>query len=76
MSLSSDAEMNRGQTRRWVTSPWGILLLLGVLVVLVVGIVRLAHRYSPEGRLRSYVPESIRGTCRAEFTSFPGGGPM
>lgn len=57
--------------RRWVASPWGILFLLGVLVILIVVSVKLVHRYSPEGRLRSYVPESIRGTCEAKTSSFP-----
>jgi hypothetical protein len=60
--------------RRWVASPWGMLLLLGVLVILIVVSVKLVHRYSPEGRLRSYVPESIRETCTAGSGSFEGGG--
>ena len=60
--------------RRWVASHWGTLLLLGVVVLLIVGSVlvpRLVYRYSPEGRLRSYIPESIRGTCEPESTSYP-----
>lgn len=56
--------------RRWVASHWG-LLLLGILVILILGSVwvSLVYGYSPEGRLRSYVPESIRETCRAEYTT-------
>jgi len=63
--------MNRGPTRQWIASPWGMLLLLGVLVILIVVSVKLVNRYSPEGRLRSYVPESIRGTCEAELHTYP-----
>jgi len=62
-----------GRIRRWVASPWGMLLLLGVLVILIVVSVKLVHRYSPEGRLRSYVPESIRETCNAGSGSSPEG---
>lgn len=57
--------------RRWAASHWG-LLLLGILVILILGSVwvsRLVYRDSPEGRLRSYVPESIRETCKAEYTT-------
>jgi len=50
-----------------------MLLLLGVLVILIVVSVKLVHRYSPEGRLRSYVPESIRETCNAGSGSSPEG---
>jgi hypothetical protein len=51
-----------------------MLLLLGVLVIVIVVSVKLVHRYSPEGRLRSYVPESIRETCNAGSGSIVGGG--
>jgi hypothetical protein len=60
--------------RRWVASHWGTLLLIGVVVILIVGsalVPRLVYRYSPEGRLRSYIPEAIRGTCEPESTSYP-----
>jgi hypothetical protein len=51
-----------------------MLLLLGVLVILIVVSVKLVHRYSPEGRLRSYVPASIREGCTATSGSFEGAG--
>lgn len=52
-----------------------MLLLLGVLVIVIVVSVKLVHRYSAEGRLRSYVPESIRETCEPESgPGYEGGG--
>ncbi len=73
-TTESPGERINGASRRpWVASPWIILLLLGVLVVLMIGIVGLAHRYSAEGRLRSYVPERIRGTCETGYYDLEGG---
>ena len=71
MSLPSHEEVNRSPIRRWVASPWGALLLLGVLVILIAGSLKLVHRYTPEERLRSYVPGSIRGTCDPESHTYP-----
>jgi len=69
MSLPSEDQTNRSPTKRWFASPWGALVIIGVLVILVAGSLKLVHRYSSEGRLRSYVPESIRETCSAEYTT-------
>jgi ribosomal protein L7/L12 len=54
----------------------GWLVFVGVLAILIAApifAVRLVNRYSPEGRLRSYVPESIRETCDPETGGFLGG---
>lgn len=64
-------EDRRKPKRRWAASHRGTLLLIGVVVILIVGSVlvpRLVNRYSPGGKLLAHIPESIRETCRAEYT--------